>query len=78
MLTHNDVTVKDAYDIFEECKDIERTALGIQKCRSSKDEMETDRRCNEGCQEKQHIWKLLPMMKRILSGSSKDLYQMWV
>lgn len=34
MLTHNDVTVKDAKEIFEENKDLPGYQLGIQRCRS--------------------------------------------
>ena len=40
MLTHNDVTVKDAYDIFEECKDIESVQhWGFKNVGLPKDEM---------------------------------------
>ena len=40
MLTHNDVTVKDAYDIFESCKDIDSVQhWGFKNVGLPKDEM---------------------------------------
>lgn len=31
MLTHNDVTVKNAKEVFEECKNIPSKLLGLQR-----------------------------------------------
>ena len=39
MLTHNDVTVKDAYDLFDACKDLPVQHWGFKNVGLPKDEM---------------------------------------
>lgn len=39
MLTYNDVTVKNAYDVFQSCKDLEVTHWGFKNVGLPKDEM---------------------------------------
>ena len=48
MLTHHDVTVKDAGEIFEQCKDLPVKFWGLQECRPAEGRDEEGSRSNEG------------------------------